>query len=277
VSCDAERITGYVDGALDDTSRAEVEAHLTDCADCRDQISAESALRSALRALPLPEPRAGLEQDVRQHVRASTPSRLRWLLPVAAALAAMTLWARGVPALVAWELARDHAHCFGFERLPAQVWSSDPETIAAWFESHGSTLPVVPASARGLELVGARYCPLLDGSRAMHLYYTSDDRHLSLFVLAHDARFREVFSDSARGRAVRLLRVHGSTVGLVGEHVEDVEAFRGALTTVMASASVAGVPSGWLQAAPAPPAPALPRLPLIRLPAADIDPAPAAW
>ena len=114
MSCDGELITGYVDGALDDTARADVETHLAGCTECRDQLAAESALRSALRALPPPEPRAGLQEDVRQHVRASTPSRLRWLLPVAAALAAMALWARGVPALVAWELARDHAHCFGF-------------------------------------------------------------------------------------------------------------------------------------------------------------------
>jgi anti-sigma factor RsiW len=237
MSCDAERITGYVDGALDDAARSEVEAHLLECSACRDQIAAEGALRARLREMPAPEPRPGLDEDVRRRLRGAAPSRLRWLLPFAAGVAVAALWMRGAPNIVAWELARDHAHCFGMERLPAEVWSSSPERVASWFQTHGTALPPVPAEARGLELVGGRYCPLLDGSKVAHLYYTGRDRHLSLFVLAHDARFHELYTSSEGGHAVRLMRVGGSTLGLVSEHSEDVEAFRAALTTVVAGAA----------------------------------------
>jgi hypothetical protein len=127
---------------------------------------------------------------------------------------------------VAWELARDHDHCFSKARLPARIWSSDPAEVARWFEDQGTAVPPLPEGRRDLTLVGARYCPLLD-RLAAHVYYANDDRHLSVFVLAGPARFSGYeWAIETRGRKVRFLRSAGVTVALVSEHADDVDAFR---------------------------------------------------
>jgi anti-sigma factor RsiW len=239
LSCDPERVTAYVDGALDETQRAEVEAHLASCAACREQESFERALGARLRALPPVEPRPGLEDRVRRRLRRRSP--LRILLPLAAAVL-LALWFRGAAPFVAWEVALDHRHCFGKETLPAQVWSSDPEAVARWFESRGTLLPAIPASAAGLELVGARYCGLVDTTRVAHVYYASSARHLSLFVVPRRLRGEAGWSGVAAGQVVRVLRSGGTQVALVGDTQEDVTAFERALSSRVAWSVVAASP-----------------------------------
>jgi anti-sigma factor RsiW len=231
MSCDRERVTAYVDGALAAAQCLEMEAHLESCAECRAQAEAERELRARLKALPPPTPAPELEARVRAslHARRRTMS---WLLPLAAGLVALLAWARGATPFVAWELSRDHDHCFGMRRLPAEVWSSDPVHVAQWLEDHGTGGPAIPDAARGLELVGARYCGLLD-RRVAHLYYTNGERHLSLFLVpgpVHDVS-REL---RPRGNFVRLMRVGGTTVGIVSEEAESVEAFKRALSSTIA-------------------------------------------
>jgi anti-sigma factor RsiW len=233
MSCDPERITAFVDGALDEVRARLTEDHLAGCPACREQAEAERALRQTLRALPLPEPRAGLEALVRRHGRASWGRRLRWALPLAAGLAAIVLWVRAAAPFVAWELARDHDHCFGKQTLPAQVWSSDPDRVAAWLGEHDTAAPLLPERAHGLELVGVRRCPLLD-RRVGHVYYASRDSRLSLYVVPGSVRLEEGLRTQSRGKTVRLLRVAGTVVGLVSEDGEAVDAFAGALSTTMA-------------------------------------------
>lgn len=231
MSCDPERVTAYVDGALDRAGRAEMDAHLAGCATCREQESFERTLRARLQALPPIEPRPGLEERVRRRLRRKGP--LRFALPVAAALI-LALWARGAAPFVAWELALDHRKCFHQQRLPAKVWSSDPQVVTAWFESQGTPLPLVPASAAGLDLVGARYCPLLDVSRVAHLYYEGGERQLSLFVVPRRLRGEAGWSGVAAGQFVRVFRVGGTQVALVGDTRDDLVAFEGALSTRVA-------------------------------------------
>lgn len=232
MSCDPERVTAYVDGALDEAERAEVEAHLGECAACRGQEAFERGLSSRLRALPVAEPSPGLEGRVRRRLRRRSPLRL--VLPLAAVLL-LALWVRGSARFVAWEVALDHKHCFGRQALPAKVWSSDPVQIARWFETQGTLLPLLPASAAGLDLVGARYCPLLDLSRAAHVYYAGSARHVSLFVIPRGLRAESSWSGVAAGQVVRVLRSGGTQVALVGDTREDVEAFEQALSTRVAS------------------------------------------
>ena len=234
MNCNPEQVTGYIDGALDEMARAEVAAHIASCASCREQADFERELHARLRNLAPSEPRAGLEEDVRKRLRRSALSRLRWALPVAASLAALAFVARGAAPIVAWELAHDHAHCFARPRLPADVWSGDPEKVAAWFGARGRRLPLIPASAGGMELVGGRFCPLPDGSKVAHLYYVGEDRHLSLFVLAHGVFMKDAYAASARGASVRLSRSDGTTLGLVSEKEAAVEAFRRSFATTMA-------------------------------------------
>jgi len=231
MTCNPERVTAYVDGALDAAAGPELEAHLAACPESRAQAEEERSLRAQLRALLPPCPSPALEARVRRSLR---PRRrtASWLLPLAAGLVALLAWARGAAPFVAWELSRDHDHCFGGRRLPAKVWSSDPAHVAEWFRGQGTRVPAVPEAAGGLELVGARYCPLLD-RRVAHLYYSNGDHHLSLFLVPGPVRdfSRE---RQPRGNFVRLLRVGDTTVGLVSEERGSVEAFRRALSTTVA-------------------------------------------
>jgi anti-sigma factor RsiW len=240
MSCPGELITGYVDDALDAAGRVEAEAHLDICGDCRSQLEAERALRLRLRALPAPKVPEMLATRVRGRLRTSRAGNAgRVLLALAAALVAVLLWARGMPVVVEWQLAMDHGHCFGREHLPAEVWSGDPAIISAWFEARGTTLPLVPAAALGLELSGARFCRLFDRRQVAHLYYVAGPRHASLYVVPDPVRF-DTMPASARGdRTVQLLHVAGATVGLVGEHEEDVEALKNAFVVSYAEACAA--------------------------------------
>jgi anti-sigma factor RsiW len=252
VSCDPERVTGYVDGALDGPGQEEIEAHVAACEHCREQAEAERSLRVRLRALAVVEVPPELDDAVRQRLRESAdadapspaaalprpkPRRshgMGALLPLAAALALVVFWTRSSPPVVSWVLARDHVRCFSQSKVPAAVWSSDPLFVMGWFEAKGSRLPLVPASVGGMELVGGRLCPLLNGSRAAHLYYVGRDQRLSVFVVGQGVRFDRSYSSTPAGRVVQLLRVAGTTVGLVSESREAVSAFREAFTTSVA-------------------------------------------
>jgi anti-sigma factor RsiW len=233
-------VTGYVDDALDEGPRAQLEAHLDSCPACSEQFADERAVRSRLRALPAVPPRPGLEDEVRRRVRRVPPRRARWLVPVAAGVAIVYLWLRGAAPFVAWELARDHGHCFGMDRLPATITSGDPARVTAWFEERGTPLPAVPDAVGPLTLVGARYCPLPGGSTAAHLYYVGDGRRVSLFVLSRRIRVRGSYSTTVRGTSVRLLRLAGAVVGIVGERERDVGAFERSLMVTRAAVESAG-------------------------------------
>jgi anti-sigma factor RsiW len=234
VIANPELLTGYVDGALTEAQRAEVESHLPGCDECRRQVDDERALRERLRALPEPPLPAGLEGAVRG--RLAPPSRrpASWALPMAASLVLLLLWARGAAPFVAWELARDHRHCFGHKRLPAKVWSDDPGIVSDWFAKQGTALPFIPEGAGGLELVGARYCTLLDRGVA-HLYYADDEHRASLFVLRGPARIGDGYEGSMGGRTVMVFRAGGALLGVVSERAEDAEAMRRRFSTMTVS------------------------------------------
>jgi anti-sigma factor RsiW len=233
--CDGARITAYVDGALAPEERGVVESHLAGCASCRDQEAFERGLRERLRALPAPEVPAGLEGRIGKRIRhRPRPAAVRWL-PVAAGIVLALLWARGAAPFVSWEVARDHRHCFGREHLPAEVWSSDARQIGVWYREHGTELPLVPSAVGGIELVGGRYCPLLD-RKVAHLYYAGEKQRLSVFVVPGPARFASGYAATRRGDTVRLLRTSGVTLAIVGDDPATVEAFHRALSVSRADA-----------------------------------------
>jgi anti-sigma factor RsiW len=233
MSCEPEKVTGYVDDALEAQERAQVLAHLADCPSCRRQVAEEQHVRAHLRALPDFEPRPAFAHELRQRL-AGRPRQGFWALPLAASVALLALWARGAAPFVAYELARDHAHCFDRASLPAKVWSDDAAVVTAWFEGQGTSLPLIPENVAGLGLVGARYCPLLDRFAA-HLYYTGGDRRASLFVLKGPARFGDAYEGRIGAQTVLLFRSAGTTVGIVSERPEDAEAFRRKFTTTIAA------------------------------------------
>lgn len=241
MSCDAERVTALVDGVLEGADRAETETHLAACGACRAQAEEEREIRAALRGLPAPELPAGLEGRVRRLLRgARRPSPgvvARRLLPLAAVLVA-GLWLRGSAPVVAWELSRDHDHCFSKAKLPAEVWAGDPSVIAEWFAERGRQLPLLPASAGQLMLVGARRCPMPDLSFAPHVYYASARSQLSVFLVPHDVRLEQHFASRSRGNTVALVRMGGSLVGVVAEDPDEVAEFVSRLRTSVARLDV---------------------------------------
>jgi anti-sigma factor (TIGR02949 family) len=237
LSCDPERVTGFVDGELGPDSAAALAAHLEACPTCRAQAEAERALRARLRSLPAPALPEGLAARVRQASRlrpSAVAATSRWALPVAAALL-VGVWLRGYAPFVAWDLARDHDKCFARHPPPAKLWSGEPGAVAAWFERQGTRLPALPGQVGELALVGARYCPLVSLSFAPHVYYASADRHVSVFVVPHGVRLDAGRSFHARGDSVRMLRVEGQVIGIVGEREADVRAFETALSPVLAA------------------------------------------
>jgi anti-sigma factor RsiW len=233
VSCDPERVTGYVDGELGLRERAEVEAHLAGCPTCSAQVREERALRERLRALAALDPRPQLEAHVRARLARARRPRLAIWLPLAAALLLGLLWARAQPPLLALQLAYDHGHCFGKRTLPAQVWTGQFEVAQRHFAARGRPLPALPAAAGGAELVGARVCPLLDRGVA-HLYYSGEGKRVSLFVLPEPVRLRHDYGVHAFGQAVRLRRVAGQAVAIVSSSAEDVAAFEQAFDQTVA-------------------------------------------
>ena len=97
--------------------------------------------------------------------------------------------------------------------------------MADWFEQQGTPLPALPAQVGELTLVGARYCPLASVTSAPHVYYASAGKHVSVFVLQQGVRFDDRLAAHARGDSIRLLRLEGQVVGIVGEREADVQAF----------------------------------------------------
>lgn len=72
---DPEVLAAWVDGSLDEQSRADAEAHAADCARC------QAVLAAMVRIEPPAEPK-----------RSWFASPLRWLVPIAAAAAALAVW-----------------------------------------------------------------------------------------------------------------------------------------------------------------------------------------
>lgn len=237
MSCPVERVTGYVDGALEPPEREEIETHLGSCESCRAQVESEREVRGRLLSLLHPPMPASVEEHVRARLWARPRVRFaRILLPLAAAAAIAVVWARQQPRFVAWEMARDHAHCFDKPALPAQVWVEDAETILRWFEKQGTAMPVIPDRAGGYAIVGGRYCPFPDLTRAAHLYYKREDkRSVSVFVVNRRLSGADPSLLVSGGNVVHIGRVGHLTVGLVGEEKEDVEAFAETFRTSVAS------------------------------------------
>jgi len=68
---DPSVLSGYLDGELSDTERAEVEALLAESPEWREELVAVRAARDAVRGLDVVEPRTGFWDDVAAAVRAA--------------------------------------------------------------------------------------------------------------------------------------------------------------------------------------------------------------
>lgn len=99
MNCDETRalFDDYAAGALPDAASRAIETHLRNCPGCRAVATEELRLRAALRALPVPKPRAGFAQQALRRARARNrlaglPPASRWFgTGFATAMLAMVL------------------------------------------------------------------------------------------------------------------------------------------------------------------------------------------
>ena len=106
----------------------------------------------------------------------------------------------GAAPFVAWEVARDHNHCFGSERLPAKLWSNDPAEVTRVVRGAGH--PASPDPGRAWASWASSGRATAGSSTASPPTSTTpgEERHLSIFVLSGPARFRDTCGHGVAGR-----------------------------------------------------------------------------
>lgn len=180
---DIDQISAHADGE----QSAEVDAHLNDCAECREWVAALRALKHAIGQLDGRDDvpgavRARVEQLALHHRGARRRLRRAAWVGVACAavgaLAAGALWVAR-PAPLSEELVADHLRSVP-DRLPGEVVSEEPETVRAFFRDRVDFDPVVPSLPES-RLLGGRSCTIR-GQRVQLLFYERRRQTLSLFV-----------------------------------------------------------------------------------------------
>jgi anti-sigma factor RsiW len=192
----AGRVTPYVDNALPQGERAEVEQHLDSCPPCRRGAEQEQGGRAVLRECaerlrsePLPPGlRSRCESLAREHGRRLRVSWFRLLVPLSA-MAALVIVAgvllfsvatRRSDTLLAAQLTADHMKCFKVFEPNGAVDSVGVEQELD--RDYGWDMHVPPTSDAG-KLVGARRCLYADGSVPHVMYRGTGAEPVSLFRL----------------------------------------------------------------------------------------------
>ena len=113
-----DRMSDYIDGALSAAEREKLDAHLTECSDCRALVRDLRSVRREARSLPPVEPPEQVWDSIAARIRTHDGSALRrssfhTALAVAAALVlGVSLWIAIAP------------------REPGRPYREDPEALA---------------------------------------------------------------------------------------------------------------------------------------------------
>jgi len=105
-----ERLGDYLEGQLELGARAEVDAHVADCASCRDELRGLRETVALLRGLPDPEPPADLTASVMARIdleRRPQAIRAAFRRLDASRVAALAAGFAGLALLSTWQLAGD--------------------------------------------------------------------------------------------------------------------------------------------------------------------------
>ena len=192
-------LAAYVDGIAEPDDRRFVEAHLSECAACREDVARQTAVRQLLAAQGRTASEAvppGLETRVAARLAAERPPAevgawgVRLSAFSAAALVVLAAGALLLPVVtsrstvvLAAQLALDHLKCFVLEPHDHGETVTVADAEAELKTDYGWDL-AVPATggAPDGQLVAVRRCLYGDG-RAAHVLYLVGGEAVSLFIL----------------------------------------------------------------------------------------------
>jgi anti-sigma factor RsiW len=189
-------LDAYVDTELERAEARAVEAHLTECAACREDELCLRALRDAVRSkAEYHRAPASLRAAIAAQIGHSAPPRVErrarpeWLgyalaAGVAAAFGAAITFQLAVPSayeLTAAEVVSSHARSLLAEQI-VQVASSDQHTVKPWFNGRlDFTPPVKDTRAEGFPLVGGRI-DYVRGQPVAGLVYKRREHYIDVYV-----------------------------------------------------------------------------------------------
>lgn len=215
----------YLDGEFDARERAEFDAHLATCSDCRRHYEQSAWLQNAARSvLQRPE---HLGDDARARITgklraAQRPERRRramknvakGVVPALVAASAIFLFVSPLTGFVPVDDAISH-HA---TTSPLEMPTSEPSEAQDWF-NHKVSFDVHIPRLNGAALLGARLSRVTArrGTRnAAYLVYGKGARKVTVLVFDADGyEFPE--GQAVKGRAVSLHHRNGTTVAFYRE------------------------------------------------------------
>lgn len=147
-----DRLGDYLEGDLGTAERSAVDAHLAQCASCREELRGLRATVALLRSLPDPEPPADLAASVMARIDAERrPALLRRLDPPRVALA-LAAGLAGLAFLWTWQGSDPSGHD-SFPGAQAMPWDAAGGTTT---RSRRPSAVVQPSAARPRAAVPGR-------------------------------------------------------------------------------------------------------------------------
>jgi len=210
-------LDAYVDAELARAEVRAVQAHLAECAACREAELGLRALRDAARSkIAYHRAPAGLRAAIVEQIgqgappRAARRARPQWLgyavaAGVAAVLASTVTFQLAVPSaydLAVADVVSSHARSLLAQQI-VEVASSDQHTVKPWFNGRlDFTPPVKDTAAEGFPLVGGRI-DYVRGRPVAGLVYKRRQHYIDVYVWP---------SERGSVPAVRETARHGFTV-----------------------------------------------------------------
>ena len=228
-------VHAFIDAELEAKQIIQLEAHLSECAECRRLVEFERWFKGELRRSVGPA-LAPTELPDRIRValgRAERRDQVRVLLPKAGGFAALATGVAAALLLPGWLtpaaggprrdsprpiidcVAERHAHV-----LPVEVTGPDAGSVSQWFQDKVDFAVNPPAFGNGqVQLVGGRISPVGD-RQAAHLLYEHRGRRVTVVVFdgsgmvlsgAHAERVgpRTVYYGESRGYPVAVWQQGG--------------------------------------------------------------------